>query len=244
MVKKYLIGISFLFILLVFSGCAQEQREGMQDIYIIEEPIKSVNVDIKAQGPFNSDERNIVWTYELELEQIDEADYVVLNFDELDFVGQYMNQYESVDLGECDLNAPDGYVREIIDDGMIQRSIQDNGSPDENGDISVGGIEVIPCGIVQEKTEIFRFLTKENFQKIYDEKDKYIQGDFLVIKNGKNEVLYIEFNQYTNPGNEGLIKVPIEDKIIFEIYASTDNNLWRNSEGFHLISLIYTKSLI
>ena len=140
-----------------------------------------VNISIQTSHPYPNNEGGRVLVWSETLEHIG-ATSLRLHFDKFEIDGRLKTPeiYEEVNYGDCDLNAPPGYTREMVDENtIIQKQIVEESDGDE---IRVGGIGMIKCGIAQEKKEFTP-------QELFDNLREYIEGDFVVIKDKNGNVI-------------------------------------------------------
>lgn len=179
-----------------------------------------VEVNIQSPHPYPNgnpnEKRSLVWSDTLNHPG---ATSLRLHFNRFEIKYGNMNPpiiFEEVDYGECDLNAPEGYERKLIDPNTIQETQIVEQKP---GEVSVGSSRLIKCGIVKEKREY-------SAQEIFD--NNWIDGDLLLVKNREGNILEIltkspfflqnqhDFWSHTYSG---------VDSITLEFYAdSTDND--------------------
>jgi hypothetical protein len=179
--------------------------------------------------------------FNLSLEHIE----VILNFEKFNVFGNYTDDiYYEIDYGECNLNAPEGFTRTLIDPNTIHQKqivVEDS----EYGIYSSGSLEIIPCGIVSTKRLVYfdhlsipdktnNFLT---YSQLYENRDKYLEGDFIVIKNSVDEVIYVSNN---SQNSLKAISFKYTDNIKIELYGNNDDidNLG-DFLGFHLNKIIF-----
>lgn len=176
----------------------------------------TVDINIETPHPYpNSDSgRKVVWSYKLEHPK---ATYLRLHFNNIQIKYGNVNPpsiYEEVDHGECDLNAPEGYKRELMDPNTIKETqiIEQQG-----GEVSVSSLRTIKCGIIKEKKEY-------TDQEIFD--NNWIEGDFLLIKDRDGKVLDIIANSpfYLENKYDFWSTAYSVDTVILELYADDKEN--------------------
>ena len=143
---------------------------------------ETVDTNIQSPHPYpNSGSGKIlVWSETLEHQ---DATALRLHFNKFEIKGMINTPtiFEEVNYGECDLNAPEGYKRELINPNTIRETQIVEQQP---GEVSAGSSRSIKCGISQEKKQFTP-------QEIFDNYNKYIEGDFVAIKNKDGKILDI-----------------------------------------------------
>ena len=188
---------------------------------------ESIEIDIQSPHPYpnGNNGRVLVWTDNIGHPN---TTSIQLHFNRIDILGKFETPtvYEEVDYGECDLNAPPGYIREWDGKNMItQKQIVEGSDGDE---IGIGGISMIKCGIMREKKEFTP-------QEMFDNHLNWAEGDFLAIKNANGIVIDIingnSFGKYE--AGQGVIykkedvwsKIyPNTNQITLELYADETEN--------------------
>ena len=230
--KKIILGILIISILLL-SACAS--RQGVltkEHDKRFSEILDSVEINVKTSDPYPESDgnRTLVWEHVLELNH-EEADAVHLNFDYLNVIGWHQEMYYEKDFGECDLNAPEGFTRELVNNNTIsERAIVEE---QEEGVYSIGSLTMIPCNVHTLKKQILcdgcempdeseGYIT---YQEYIQNIDKYVGGDYILFKDEKDNILSINFIE---PGkslniNKETLLFPMTEKIKIQLYAKKDN---------------------
>jgi len=232
--KKIILG--FLLIILLLSAC-KLQKQGsdfsLGEDRIVNQILKSVEINIKSPNPYpeGNEERGVVWKHVLDINH-EEADAFHLRFGYLNVIGWYtQDMYYEKNFGECDLNAPEGFTRELINGNtIIEKEIAQK---PEDGVYSLGSLTKIPCKIHTFTKQILchncpipddsaGYIT---YQELYEQADKYIDGDFVVFKDENDNVLSIYFQSPSESSNirEVMLAFDMAQKVNIELHSKRDN---------------------
>lgn len=172
--KYYLLSVLLIFVVLI-SGCLNKGGG-------LDKAGEGVNVDIQTPHPYVSSNggKVLIWSYTL---QHPRATLLKLHFKKFEIKGMINSNtptiFEEVDYGKCDLNAPEGYKRELVDSNTIKET---QIVKQESGGAPLGSLRFIKCGVVQEKKQFTP-------QEIFDNYNEYVLGDFVAIKDNNGKVL-------------------------------------------------------
>lgn len=225
--KKLIITIVVVIVVAILGYIfiiGNSMKPGSKDLIIAE----GIDIDIQTPHPYlNSDSnRDVVWSYTLEYP---DATLLRLHFNRFEIKYEEITAptvFEEVDYGECDLNAPKGYERKLIDPNTIQETQIVEQKP---GELSVGSSRLIKCGIVEEKKEY-------TDQEIFD--NNWVGGDFLLVKDKDGNVLDIITKKPSHYESlDFWSDIYHVDTIILELYADNKENAYgfridKYSRGF------------
>jgi hypothetical protein len=235
-VKKILIGLLLLIAFSLIFGC--NSSTGLAGVG------QNVNAQVDSPHPYPNSigDRILAWS---ETISYPNATYLRLHFSKIEVIGSLSIPTAPIDYGPCDLNAPEGYTRFRIGPNSIGEAPTKNLQIDDNGNIGIipnpptssegsastgssPGINTIKCGVIQEPIKLTP-------QEMFSDADKYIQGDFVAIKDKNGKVLDIitaEYNYFFSPKYETGYEIDDAwsqtyskvDTVTIELYTDKNEN--------------------
>ena len=243
MKKRITIAIMLIVLILLFAGLFL-----FRNPIGIEKPARSgeeiiISLETPHPYPNSKDGRVLVWSETIEHPG---AKSLRIHFNRIDILGRFElpTLYEEVNYGECDLNASLGYTREMVDKNtIIQKQMVEES---DKGEISAGVIEIIKCGMVQEKKEFTP-------QELFDNHQNWAEGDFLAVKNSDGIVVdIIHGESYGKFDEEELYYLKEDvwsntyygsDSITLELYADETENGFGLSVDRYITGFAETQKL-